>query len=102
VRPLSLRQKRTGSARCKTEVSPAPRAPPADTLQFSVQINGQTNTVIINGKKMETTPDTITKKNRVFVSGQGNKISIIQDDQKSEVIITQQGKNNKINISQKQ
>jgi len=51
---------------------------------------------------METTPDTITKKNRVFVSGQGNKISIIQDDQKSEVIITQQGKNNKINISQKQ
>jgi len=99
--PLSQRQKQKDSARYKTEVSPAPRAPPADSTEYSVQINGQTNSVIINGKKMETTPDSIDRKNRVFVSGEGNKVSIILDDHKSEVTISQQGKNNKINISQK-
>jgi len=99
--PISERQKRRNSAQCTTDVSPAPRAPPADSLQYSVRINGQTNSVLINGKTMKTTSDTTNQKNTIRVSGEGNKVTVIQDDHKSEVIISQQGKNNRINISQK-
>lgn len=100
--PVSVSQQRKGSAQCNnTVVSPAPRAPPSDSSQYSVRINGPFNSVIVNGKQLVSTPDTTNRKNTILVSGQGNSVSIIQDDHKSEVNITQQGKNNKIKISQK-
>jgi len=99
--PISQRQKQKESTLCNTEVSPAPRAPPADSSEYSVWIEGHTNSVVLNGKEVVTTPDTTFKRNTVRVIGEGNHVTIIQDDRKSEVSIFQQGKNNKINISQK-
>ena len=100
VRPASEMQKQKVSAQFKTELRPAPRAPPADTIHCSVQISGPSNLVIFNGKRLETSPDTIDTKNHIRVNGLGNTVSIIQNGQQSEVTISQQGENNQIHISQ--
>jgi len=78
------------------------RASPPDTSsQYSVQINGPSNTVTINGKIVQSTPDTTDKKNSIRVSGEGNQVSIIQTDHSSEVTVSQKGSNNQVHISQK-
>ena len=73
---------------------------PIDTSDYSIRIIGQTNSVTVNGVPMATTNDTTAKKNTIHVSGEGNTISVVQTNNKSEVIITQKGGNNKVIISQ--
>ncbi len=98
-------QNRKGSVKFKTaadqpaRASPA-RASPEDTINISVQINGQYNEVKVNGKTLPINTD--TNQNKITVDGEGNTITIIKTDQKSEVKVTQKGNNNKISISQKQ
>jgi len=76
-------------------------ASPVDTTQYSIQMEGQSNSLTINGKKMVSTCDTTEKQNNIRVRGEGNTIIIKQTDQKSEVSVTQKGKNNQVKISQK-
>lgn len=87
-------------AKLLTVEYPLNKASPIDSNKYSVQIKGQSNVVIINGKLMKTTPDTIDKANKVYVSGEGNIVNIKDSDNKSEVIIQQKGKKNQINIIQ--
>jgi hypothetical protein len=95
------RQKRKVSANYKTETNQPARASPADTTDYSVQINGSSNVVTLNGKIVPSTPDTTDKKNSIRVKGEGNTVSIIQTDHSSEVKITQKGKNNQVHVTQK-
>ena len=100
------RQQRKGTAKYKTmanypaRASPGSRASPEDTTQYSIRMEGQSNDITINGKKMGTTPDTTEKQNNIRVRGEGNTVTINQTDQTSEVNISQQGKNNRIKIIQ--
>lgn len=94
-----------------TSTHPA-RASPADSCQNSVQIDGKSNTVIINDKVMVSTPDTTGKRNNIRVKGEGNTITVIQNDNKSNCVtviqndtnsnltVSQSGNNNKVKISQ--
>jgi len=100
------RQKRKEADKYKTLACyPARSIPdsiafPEDTTQYSIRMKGQRNTITMNGKKVIATTDTTEKQNSIRVIGMGNKISINQPDQKSKANITQQGKNNRIQISQ--
>ena len=104
---VTERQDRTGAAKYKTaafylaRASPETRASPEDSIQYSIRKRGESNTVIINGQIRETVPDSIDQKNTIRVDGEWNAVTINQTDQKSEVIITQKGKNNQITISQR-
>jgi len=105
-------QKQNELAKNKTIASHPARASPADSCQYSVQIDGQSNIVIVNNKIMVSTPDTAVKQNNIRVTGKGNTIRIIQNDNNSnrvivnqndtnsKVTISQNGSNNKIKISQ--
>jgi len=95
-------QKRKGHAKYITAANQPTRASPGDTANFSVLINGKENIVTINGKILPVNPDTTNNQNKIYVEGEGNAITIIQTDQKSEVRVTQKGNNNKISITQKQ
>ena len=79
---------------------PLNKASPKDSNEYSVQIKGQSNVVIINNKLMKSTSDTIDKKNKVYVSGEGNIVNIKNSENKSEVVIQQKGNKNQINIIQ--
>jgi len=94
-------QKQKGHAKFITAANQPTRASPADTSNISVLINGKANTVTVNGEILPSNPDTTNNKNKIYVDGEGNTITIIQTDQKSEVKVTQKGNNNKISISQK-
>jgi len=85
----------------KTSENKQTRASPADTSQYSIQITGPSNVVTINGKIVQSTPDTTDKKNSIRVSGEGNRVSIIQTDHSSEVTVSQKGSHNQVHISQK-
>jgi len=104
----SDRQNRKGSAKYKTtanypaRASPGARASPEDTTQYSIKMDGRSNTIILNGKMLVTSPDTTEKQNNIRVTGEGNSVTLHLTDLKSEVNITQQGKNNHIKISQTQ
>lgn len=105
-------QKQNELAKNKTIASHPARASPSDSCQYSVRIEGQSNTIIINDKIMVSTPDTTVKRNNIRVKGEGNTITVIQNDNKSnrvtvnqndtnsKVTISQNGSNNKIKISQ--
>ena len=105
-------QKQNEFAKNKTIASHPARASPADSCQYSVQIDGQSNIVIINDKIMVSSPDTATKQNNIRVTGKGNTITVIQNDNKSnrvtviqndtnsKVTVSQSGNNNKVKISQ--
>lgn len=96
-----------------TSTHPA-RASPADSCQYSVQIDGKSNTVIVNDKVMVSTQDTTVKRNNIRVKGEGNTITVIQDDNNtncvtviqndtnSNVTVSQRGNNNIVKISQNQ
>ena len=98
----------------KTTSSHHARASPADSCQYSVQIDGKSNTIIINDKVMVSTQDTTVKRNNIRVKGEGNSITVIQNDNKmncvtviqndtnSKVTVSQSGNNNKVKISQNQ
>lgn len=94
-------QKRQGHSNCKTEINESTRGSPADTCQYSIQVKGKSNVVKVNNKIMKSTPDTTQKQNNLSVAGEGNRISIIQTDNQSQVSIAQKGKNNRISITQK-
>jgi len=100
------RQNRTGSVKYTTmanypvNTSPGARASPGDTTEYSIQMEGESNTIILNGRILVTTPDTTEKANNIRVTGEGNKVILNQTDQPSEVNIVQKGKNNQIKISQ--
>ena len=89
------------TANNQAQTSTGTKATPGDTTQFSIQVEGQSNTIKINGKEMRSTADTTVKQNNIRVSGEGNTVTINQTDRKSEVVITQKGKNNHIQITQK-
>ena len=95
------KQQRKVLSNYKTKVNQPTRASPADSTLYSIQITGQSNIVKVNGEFMKTTPDTIDKKNNIRVNGEGNTVIVNEDDRKSEVIVTQKGKNNHIIITQK-
>ena len=95
------RQNNAKAARNKTAERFQASASPLDTTQYSIQMEGQSNSIKINGKKMVSTCDTTEKQNNIRVRGEGNTIIINQTDQKSEVSVTQKGKNNQVKISQK-
>ena len=73
----------------------------ADSLTFSVQIEGKNNQVVVNGKRMETDTSSTQKKNVIRVSAEGNSIDIKQTNGKSEVKVKQKGSNNKVKIIQR-
>ena len=85
----------------KTTVKCPAIASPNDTTQYSIQMEGQLNSITINGKKMVSTCDTTEKQNNIRVRGERNTIIINQTDQKSEVSVSQKGKRNQVKISQK-
>ncbi|MDD3319947.1 MAG: hypothetical protein PHS59_00690 [Paludibacter sp.] len=84
---------RSSPTRCSTIIE-------ADSLKFSVQIEGKNNQVVVNGKKMETDTSSTQKKNVIRVSGEGNSIDIKQTNGKSEVKVKQKGSNNEVKIIQ--
>ena len=104
----SEEQHQNGSDKFKMDMI---RGSPTDSCQNSIQIKGHANVVIINGKLMVTSPDSTQKQNNIRVNGEGNTIrivqndkqlnsvSVIQNDKKSKVSITQNGNNNRIIIS---
>jgi len=102
------RQDRTAPAGSKTtafclaRASPDSRASPGDTTRCSIKMEGRSNTIILNGKVLVSTPDTTEKPTNIRVRGEGNTITINQTDHTSEVNVTQKGKNNQIKISQTQ
>jgi len=55
---------------------------------------------MINNEPMKTTSGKTDKKNTITVIGEGNSVSVNQDDQKSKVTISQNGNNNQISITQ--
>ena len=95
------RQNRNGAAGYKTAERFPISASPVDTTQYSIQMEGQSNSITVNGKKMVSTCDTTENQNNIRVRGEGNTIIINQTDKKSEVSVTQKGKNNQVKISQK-
>jgi hypothetical protein len=103
---VSARQNGQVAARSKTpatklaRASPEPRASPGDTTRCSIKMTGKSNTIILNGKVLVSTPDSTEKRNNIRVTGEGNRVTIHQTDQTSEVTVTQKGKNNQIKISQ--
>jgi len=103
---VSARQNRQGDARSDStsiklaRASPESRASPGDSTKCSIKMNGQSNTIILNGKVLVSTPDSTTKRNNIRVRGEGNTVTIHQTDRTSEVTVTQKGKNNQIKISQ--
>ncbi|MEI7502843.1 MAG: hypothetical protein WCJ61_06130 [Paludibacter sp.] len=96
------RQKQKGPAKFKTAANQPARASPEDSTNFSVRINGKANIVTVNGKILPINFDTTNNQNKINVEGEGNAITILQTNQKSEVKVVQKGNNNKISISQKQ
>ena len=103
---ISARQNGQGTARYKTtttklaRASPEPRASHGDTTGCSIKMTGKSNTIILNGKVLVSTPDSTEKRNNIRVTGEGNTVILHQTDQTSEVTVTQIGKNNQIKISQ--
>lgn len=105
-------QKQNELTKHKTTSSHPARASPADSCQYSVQVDGKSNTIIINDKVMVSTQDTTVKRNNIRVKGEGNTITVIQNDKRSNCItviqndtnsnvtVFQSGNNNKIKISQ--
>ncbi len=91
---------RIDSAGCKTGVKSVSGTFVADTAQYAILINGETNTVKINNKSIEASKSKAEKPNTISVTGEGNSVSVNQDNKKSTVNILQNGKNNTINISQ--
>lgn len=83
-----------------TVENPLNKASPADSVEYSIQIIGQSNIVKINDKLMKSSRDTIINKNKIIVSGAGNTVDIKHYNDKSEVNIRQQGNKNKIIIRQ--
>ena len=102
----SGRQNGQGATRNKTtaskpaRASPEPRASPGDTTRCSIKMTGKSNTIILNGKVLVSTPDSTKKPTNIRVTGEGNTVTIHQTDQTSEVTVTQKGKNNQIKIFQ--
>ena len=103
---VSGRQNRQGTVRSDStsfklaRASPQHRASPGDTTQCSIKMTGKSNTIILNGKVLVSTPDTTAKRNNIRVTGEGNTVILHQTDQTSEVTVTQKGKNNQIRITQ--
>lgn len=50
---------------------------------------------------MVNTTDSTDKKNNIRITGEDNSVSIIQTDEKSEVKVSQKGRNNQVHIIQK-
>lgn len=73
----------------------------ADTSQFSIKVFGSTNCVKVNGKIMTSTTDSTNTNNKISVSGEGNTVSVIQSERKSDVNIKQEGAHNQAIISQR-
>lgn len=87
-----------------TEENPLNRSP-GDSVGFCYPENSKVlgdrqNLIIINGKTINTDSDTTTQ-NFIRVSGEGNIVLLKQADNKSEVKVMQNGKNNKTVIVQK-
>jgi len=92
--------KRQGHSNCKIEINEYNRGSPTDSAQWSIQMNGTSNTLKINDKEYEISSDTGNNQDSIQVNGTCNSITIRQSDQQSKVSISQQGKNNKISIIQ--
>ena len=73
---------------------------PVDTAQYSVQVNGETNTVKINNQPVKTTKGLAGKQNTITINGEGNTVSVNKDTEKSKVNISQNGNNNHVTITQ--
>ena len=71
------------------------------TSHFSIKVSGLTNCVKVNGKIMTSTTDSINTNNKISVSGEGNTVSVIQNDRKADVNIKQEGTHNQAIISQR-
>lgn len=105
------KQKQCEPNKLKITTTHPARASPVDSCQYSVQIDGKSNIIIINDKVMVSTQDTTVKRNNIRVKGEGNTITVIQNDNKSNcvtviqndtnsnVTVSQSGNNNKIKIS---
>ena len=105
-------QKQKGLAKYKIIANHPARASPVDSCRYSIQINGTSNIVMINDSIMESNPDSTAKQNNIRVTGEGNTITVLQNDNKlnsvtviqnetnSKVTISQSGNKNKINILQ--
>ena len=50
---------------------------------------------------MTSTTDSINTNNKISVSGEGNTVSVIQNDRKADVNIKQEGTHNQAIISQR-
>ena len=95
------RLKDNSSTKCNTDENELIRGSPPDTTHYSILMNGPSNTVEINGQKMVNTTDSTDKKNNIRITGEDNSVSIIQTDEKSEVKVSQKGRNNQVHIIQK-
>jgi len=95
------KHERQGHSNCKIEKNESTRGSPADTARYSVMVNGSTNTISINDQLMVSNSDSTNRKNKILVDGEGNTISIVQNEQQSKVSISQKGRNNSISIIQK-
>ena len=95
------KHERQGHTNCKIEINESTSGSPPDSARYSVMVNGSTNIIRINDQLIVSSPDSTNNKNKILVDGEGNKISIVQNDQESTVTISQNGKSNRISIIQK-
>jgi hypothetical protein len=95
------KQKRKATATSKTESIQLTNASSLDTTQYSIQVNGKANSVKINNETVQSTTCKIGKPNNIHISGEGNSVSVSQDNKNSKVNISQNGNNNQISITQR-
>ncbi len=93
-------QKHKATTKSNTQVSPKINLAPVDTAYYSIEVNGQTNSVKINNVPVQSTTGKSDRQNTIMVNGEGNSVSVNQDNQKSKVTISQNGNNNQISITQ--
>jgi hypothetical protein len=94
------KQKRKVTAASKTESIQLTNASSLDTSQYSIQVNGKENSVKINNEPVQSTTGKTGKQNTILVNGEGNTVSVSQDNNNSKVNISQNGNNNQISIMQ--
>ena len=79
-------QRLKGHENNKTTSNYPGRASPADSCRYSIQINGTSNIVMINDSIMVSNPDSTAKQNNIRVTGEGNTITVLQNDNKSNSV----------------
>lgn len=92
--------------KAKSGICSIEQTPESDTIQgFSVDIKGKQNLVLITTDSLkvqptETIPNKSNASNTIKIKGQGNLVTVKQDDKNNKVTVSQNGNNNTVKIVQ--